>query len=310
MCSYYWILNFPEFNMSIYGVLLHNLFCRFTFPYCAQGIGRGKRTFTRGIIFCPSLPLSNGISISKIKSEIFFSGIVLVRLSNEFSFSSIKRAKWDVRWSWFSWLSDWFWKRLHILLRTPVFFQRWVSFQRWLFINAGVIIWISIYLGVPEWYNISAFWCSYYWSHKLKLLLKYPLVKIKFINSLATLCLCLFRHFSTQLYSKPIYFSFNVINIDIKMVENVFSWILWSLWNISHEQFLFFNKLISSFTSISFHFFWYFELCLVSFESVAFGGFSKLSSTDVLLLSFEDAILFNRKLYIFCVFVIVLFKCI
>lgn len=168
--------------------------------------------------------------------------------------------------TWFSWLSDWFWKRLHILLRTPVFFQRWVSFQRWLFINAGVIIWISIYLGVPEWYNISAFWCSYYWSHKLKLLLKYPLVNIKFINSLATLCLCFFRHFSTQLYSKPIYFSFNVINIDIKMVENAFSWILWSLWNISHKQFLFFNKLISSFTSISFHFFRYFELCLVSLK--------------------------------------------
>ena len=56
--------------------------------------------------------------------------------------------------------------------------------------NAGVIICISIYLGVPEWQSISTFLCSHYWSQKIKLLPKYHQCITVSLSLSVSVCLC------------------------------------------------------------------------------------------------------------------------
>ena len=59
--------------MIMYGVILHDHFRRFTFPYYSQEVEDNAAALTGEIIFRTFLSLSNDISVLKIKSEVFFS---------------------------------------------------------------------------------------------------------------------------------------------------------------------------------------------------------------------------------------------
>ena len=59
--------------MIMQGVILHDHFRRFTFPYYSQEVEDNAAALTGEIIFRTFLSLSNDISVLKTKSEVFFS---------------------------------------------------------------------------------------------------------------------------------------------------------------------------------------------------------------------------------------------